>query len=61
VEAHLSVGTPQPPREIEDVVADRYFGRFHSSGMIGGVFGDPGHPRGDQGDIITYMVKFAWT
>jgi RNA-directed DNA polymerase len=49
------------PGKSKKWVADRYFGRFHKFRNDRWVFGDPGHPRGDQGDIITYMVKFAWT
>jgi RNA-directed DNA polymerase len=49
------------PGKSKKWVADRYFGRFHKFRNDRWVFGDPGHPRGDRGDIITYMVKFAWT
>jgi RNA-directed DNA polymerase len=49
------------PGKSKKWVVDRYFGRFHKFRNDRWVFGDPGHPRGDHGDIITYMVKFAWT
>ena len=49
------------PGKSKTWVVDRYFGRFHKFRNDRWVFGDPGHPRGDQGEIITHMVKFGWT
>lgn len=42
-------------------IADRHFGRFHKFRNDQWVFGDPDHPRGDHGEVITHLVKFAWT
>jgi RNA-directed DNA polymerase len=42
-------------------VIARYFGRFHRHRNDNWVFGDPKHPRGQNRDDITYLVKFSWT
>ena len=38
------------PGKSKTWVVDRYFGRFHKFRNDRWVFGDPGHPRGDQGE-----------
>jgi RNA-directed DNA polymerase len=41
-------------------VVSRYFGRFHKHRDDKWVFGEPKHPRGQDGDDIAYLVKFSW-
>jgi RNA-directed DNA polymerase len=49
------------PKKSKGWIVNRYFGRFHKFRNDRWVFGDPGHPYGDHGDTIAYLVKFSWT